>query len=212
MYRAAGDSDSLSLLGIFLPKLNGPETATSVRSRLDNSPKGIDTYHPSKRLSTPAEVWYFQHGLSRKWCCRSGRCGSRDEHEHSRPSHGEPECEAKVWNHWTNKAVRLANSRHRTVYVDKSPEWLRKQSLLTIVVLVLTFSCFGKNETRCCDHSTIANSHPGAGFPLAAKKIKWLRIPPRIFFLCKHFGTGVLIATAFVHVSEIFDLKSRNCR
>ncbi|KAE9972062.1 hypothetical protein BLS_004202 [Venturia inaequalis] len=48
--------------------------------------------------------------------------------------------------------------------------------------LVLTFSCLG------------------AGFPLAAKRFKGLRIPPRVFFFCKHFGTGVLIATAFVHL------------
>lgn len=40
----------------------------------------------------------------------------------------------------------------------------------------------------------------GAGFPVAAKKIKWLNVPPKVFFACKHFGTGVLIATAFVHV------------
>ncbi|KAI0204494.1 Fe transport protein 3 [Astrocystis sublimbata] len=40
----------------------------------------------------------------------------------------------------------------------------------------------------------------GAGFPVASKKITWLRVPPKIFFACKHFGTGVLIATAFVHL------------
>ncbi|KAG8410793.1 hypothetical protein J3458_016882 [Metarhizium acridum] len=40
----------------------------------------------------------------------------------------------------------------------------------------------------------------GCGFPVAAKKIKWLKIPPKVFFACKHFGTGVLIATAFVHL------------
>ncbi|KAI1848936.1 hypothetical protein JX265_001267 [Neoarthrinium moseri] len=40
----------------------------------------------------------------------------------------------------------------------------------------------------------------GAGFPVAAKKIKWLKVPERVFFACKHFGTGVLIATAFVHL------------
>ncbi|KAF2663308.1 Zinc/iron permease [Microthyrium microscopicum] len=50
------------------------------------------------------------------------------------------------------------------------------------LLLVLLFSCFG------------------AGFPVLAKKVKWLRIPPRAFFACKHFGTGVLIATAFVHL------------
>ncbi|KAI0105223.1 Fe transport protein 3 [Nemania sp. FL0031] len=42
----------------------------------------------------------------------------------------------------------------------------------------------------------------GAGFPVAAQKIKWLKVPTKIFFACKHFGTGVLVATAFVHVSR----------
>lgn len=41
----------------------------------------------------------------------------------------------------------------------------------------------------------------GAGFPVAAKKLPWLKVPQKVFFVCKHFGTGVLIATAFVHVS-----------
>ncbi|KAF1835226.1 Zinc/iron permease [Decorospora gaudefroyi] len=40
----------------------------------------------------------------------------------------------------------------------------------------------------------------GAGFPVVAKKVKWMKIPPKVFFICKHFGTGVLIATAFVHL------------
>ncbi|KAI1410755.1 Zinc/iron permease [Hypoxylon sp. FL1857] len=40
----------------------------------------------------------------------------------------------------------------------------------------------------------------GAGFPVAAKKISWLKVPEKVFFACKHFGTGVLIATAFVHL------------
>lgn len=34
-----------------------------------------------------------------------------------------------------------------------------------------------------------------------AKKTSWMKIPEKIFFICKNFGTGVLIATAFVHVS-----------
>ena len=46
-----------------------------------------------------------------------------------------------------------------------------------------------------------AASISGAGFPVVAKKVKWMKIPPSVFFFCKHFGTGVLIATAFVHVS-----------
>ncbi|KAJ4293948.1 hypothetical protein N0V88_005462 [Collariella sp. IMI 366227] len=39
----------------------------------------------------------------------------------------------------------------------------------------------------------------GAGFPVVAKKVKWVKVPARTFFICKHFGTGVLVATAFVH-------------
>ncbi|KAK2773713.1 hypothetical protein FQN52_004520 [Onygenales sp. PD_12] len=34
------------------------------------------------------------------------------------------------------------------------------------------------------------------GFPVAAKKIPSMNIPPKVFFFCKHFGTGVLVATA----------------
>lgn len=52
----------------------------------------------------------------------------------------------------------------------------------------------------------------GAGFPVAAKKYKQLNIPPKIFFACKHFGTGVLIATAFVHVSTLLDARSQKQR
>ncbi|KAI5789033.1 Fe transporter [Geopyxis carbonaria] len=40
----------------------------------------------------------------------------------------------------------------------------------------------------------------GCGFPVLAKKVKWLKIPTGAFFITKHFGTGVLIATAFVHL------------
>ena len=37
-------------------------------------------------------------------------------------------------------------------------------------------------------------------FPILAKRYPGLRIPSRFFFAVRHFGTGVLIATAFVHL------------
>ncbi|KAM0563003.1 hypothetical protein ACHAPJ_001846 [Fusarium lateritium] len=37
-------------------------------------------------------------------------------------------------------------------------------------------------------------------FPIMASKLPGLRIPTRFFFAVRHFGTGVLIATAFVHL------------
>ncbi|PMB71092.1 Zinc-regulated transporter 2 [Beauveria bassiana] len=43
-------------------------------------------------------------------------------------------------------------------------------------------------------------SFTGCAFPLLAAKFPALRIPARFFFVVRHFGTGVLIATAFVHL------------
>ncbi|RPB27099.1 Zinc/iron permease [Terfezia boudieri ATCC MYA-4762] len=37
-------------------------------------------------------------------------------------------------------------------------------------------------------------------FPLMVKKFPWLKVPHHFLFLSRHFGTGVLIATAFVHL------------
>src|SRR5690606_17300666 len=37
-------------------------------------------------------------------------------------------------------------------------------------------------------------------FPLICKRFPRLRIPPTFLFFARHFGTGVLIATAFVHL------------
>ncbi|ODH15001.1 hypothetical protein ACO22_06485 [Paracoccidioides brasiliensis] len=46
----------------------------------------------------------------------------------------------------------------------------------------------------------LAVSTISCGFPVAAKKLPSMKIPPKAFFFCKHFGTGVLIATACVHL------------
>jgi hypothetical protein len=40
----------------------------------------------------------------------------------------------------------------------------------------------------------------GCAFPIMAAKFPGLRMPRRFFFVVRHFGTGVLIATAFVHL------------
>lgn len=61
--------------------------------------------------------------------------------------------------------------------------------------------CRVVRQVTDCQVLVLFASALGAGFPVAAKKIKWLKVPPNVFFACKHFGTGVLVATAFVHVS-----------
>jgi solute carrier family 39 (zinc transporter), member 1/2/3 len=40
----------------------------------------------------------------------------------------------------------------------------------------------------------------GAVFPILAKRNKGLKVPDWVFFICKYFGSGVIIATAFIHL------------
>lgn len=40
----------------------------------------------------------------------------------------------------------------------------------------------------------------GATFPIFANRHKGMRIPEWTFFVCKYFGSGVIVATAFIHL------------
>ncbi|KAJ2904668.1 uncharacterized protein MKZ38_007409 [Zalerion maritima] len=68
--------------------------------------------------------------------------------------------------------------------------------------------CGGNGETGEYDLTlhvvglflVLAASVFGAGFPVVAKRVSWVKVPTKVFFACKHFGTGVLVATAFVHL------------
>ena len=52
----------------------------------------------------------------------------------------------------------------------------------------------------------------GAGLPVVGKRVRWCKLPPGVLFFCKHFGTGVLVATAFVHlIPTAFDSLSDPC-
>jgi zinc transporter ZupT len=46
----------------------------------------------------------------------------------------------------------------------------------------------------------LATSTIACAFPILATRFSRLRIPPSFLFFVSHFGTGVLIATAFVHL------------
>ncbi|KAL8372477.1 hypothetical protein RB595_002010 [Gaeumannomyces hyphopodioides] len=56
-------------------------------------------------------------------------------------------------------------------------------------------------------------SFSAAAFPLLARALpQRLRVPPAFFFAVRHFGTGVLLATAFVHLlPTAFTLLSNPC-
>jgi len=40
----------------------------------------------------------------------------------------------------------------------------------------------------------------GAVFPIFAKRYQGLKTPDWVFFICKYFGSGVIVATAFIHL------------
>lgn len=46
----------------------------------------------------------------------------------------------------------------------------------------------------------LAVSALGCAFPLAVKLWSWLPVPRRGLFYCRHLGTGVIMATCFVHL------------
>ncbi|KAH0836531.1 Zinc/iron permease [Lanmaoa asiatica] len=46
----------------------------------------------------------------------------------------------------------------------------------------------------------LATSTCGAFFPVLAKRTKWLRVPTAVFDFAKYFGSGVIVATAFIHL------------
>ncbi|KZT55818.1 ZIP zinc/iron transport family [Calocera cornea HHB12733] len=46
----------------------------------------------------------------------------------------------------------------------------------------------------------LATSMSGALFPVLARKTKWIHVPKEVFEFAKYFGSGVIIATAFIHL------------
>ncbi|OHF02507.1 ZIP Zinc transporter [Colletotrichum orchidophilum] len=58
----------------------------------------------------------------------------------------------------------------------------------------------------------LATSFLACAFPLIAKSVPGVRIPRPFFFAVRHFGTGVLLATAFVHLlPTAFNLLGNPC-
>ncbi|KAI0316008.1 ZIP-like iron-zinc transporter [Amylostereum chailletii] len=55
-------------------------------------------------------------------------------------------------------------------------------------------------------------STSGALFPVLAKRTKWLNVPIALFDFAKYFGSGVIIATAFIHLlSPALDALGSPC-
>lgn len=42
----------------------------------------------------------------------------------------------------------------------------------------------------------------GAFFPILSSRYSFIRMPSSVFFFCKYFGSGVIVATAFIHLLQ----------
>ncbi|KAG5647836.1 hypothetical protein DXG03_007760 [Asterophora parasitica] len=58
----------------------------------------------------------------------------------------------------------------------------------------------------------LVGSSSGALFPVLARRSSWLHVPKGVFDFAKYFGSGVIIATAFIHLlSPALDALSSQC-
>ncbi|KAF9218627.1 ZIP-like iron-zinc transporter [Gyrodon lividus] len=58
----------------------------------------------------------------------------------------------------------------------------------------------------------LVGSSFGALFPVIAKKTQWLHVPDGVFDFAKYFGSGVIIATSFIHLlSPALDELGSSC-
>lgn len=80
-------------------------------------------------------------------------------------------------------------------------------------------TCEGGNEydgrmgTRISSIFVIlVGSFLGAWFPVYAARHKGMGVPAWAFFIAKYFGSGVIVTTAFIHVSSLTRLKTAHCR
>ncbi|KAF9815145.1 hypothetical protein IEO21_04763 [Rhodonia placenta] len=57
-------------------------------------------------------------------------------------------------------------------------------------------------DIRTLLYSADASENVASTFPSISRRIPGLRVPGIVFFIGKHFGTGVILATAFAHLLQ----------
>jgi zinc transporter 1/2/3 len=69
---------------------------------------------------------------------------------------------------------------------------------ISSIFVILFASSLGKGIIELCRLAQLTLT--GAVFPVFAKRHRGLGVPDWAFFIAKYFGSGVIIATAFIHV------------
>ena len=70
---------------------------------------------------------------------------------------------------------------------------------ISAIFVILIGSTFGES-VYSQGRFIILTAIPGACFPVFAERHRGVGVPEWAFFVAKYFGSGVIIATAFIHV------------
>ena len=95
-----------------------------------------------------------------------------------------------------------------TVSCDTGNEYNGRLGIRISSIFVIGFGSFLGVYLRRSVLTEPAKAHtiPGALLPIVAARTKRMRVPPIAFFITKYFGSGVIIATAFIHVSPLLPI------
>ncbi|KAH6900645.1 ZIP zinc transporter-domain-containing protein [Thelonectria olida] len=175
--------------------------------------------HPSPQPPKPSDGFLAGAGrllLSKESSlCPQTVIGGDD---HDRPSRGTiTSCLSRVWS-WTAWVLSvLIVSSILSSWNSPSPVIIESAHAKRSVAPVQVSPLHKRSGSSCASNDIDKDDynlplHVGAvfiiffvsglacAFPIMASKFPGLRIPNRFFFTVRHFGTGVLIATAFVHL------------
>jgi zinc transporter 1/2/3 len=71
---------------------------------------------------------------------------------------------------------------------------------ISSIFVILIGSMFGMYYAKRMDEVAVRLHTTGAVFPVFARRNRQLGVPESLFFIAKYFGSGVIIATAFIHL------------
>jgi solute carrier family 39 (zinc transporter), member 1/2/3 len=71
-------------------------------------------------------------------------------------------------------------------------------------IFVIGFGSFmGMSSNLTLPNDFLTNAFPGALLPIYLARTERMSVPKLAFFIAKYFGSGVIVATAFIHVSDL---------
>lgn len=103
----------------------------------------------------------------------------------------------------TATATSLAAAQTTAAGCDSGNDYDGRIGLrISAIFVILIGSCFGEFRNYVMSAMKLTR-RSGAAFPTIAARHQGVGVPAWAFFIAKYFGSGVIIATAFIHVSRL---------